>query len=141
MKIVIQRVSQAGINELRIGKGIVLLIGFDKTDDKSKIGVATSKIINLRIFEDQNGKMNLSCLDMKGEILTVPNFTLSADIKSGLRPSFSEGALSKEKAKELFEEFVKSLNASGLKTLAGKFGEHMDVNIQNNGPVTFFLEI
>jgi len=144
MKIVIQRVKQAKVkvNSEVIGnihKGLLILIGAEKGDNKSDVDYLVSKVLNLRIFEDDNSKMNLSVLDIKGEILVVSQFTLLGDCRKGRRPSFDKAAKG-EDALELYENFVSELNKSELKIKTGEFGAHMQVELTNDGPVTLILD-
>lgn len=145
MKAVIQRVeySNVKINGETVGecnKGFMILLGVmqgDTVEDSDKL---VNKIPNLRIFEDENGKMNLSCLDINGEILVVSQFTLCADCKKGRRPSFSNSAPPKE-ANELYEYFVESLRKAGVSRVeTGEFGADMRVELVNDGPVTIILD-
>ncbi len=143
MKLVVQRVSQAkvvvsGETVAEIGKGLLILIGFEKGDLKAFVTKMADKVVELRIFEDFEGKMNLSVKEIDGEILVVPNFTLAADCKKGRRPSFqsSEDPL---KAEEMFNLFVKECEKYGVKVGAGIFGADMKVHLINDGPVTFIL--
>lgn len=144
MKIVLQRVSRACVsvdNEKigSIGRGIVLLVGIKDSDTEKDIEFLSDKCIHLRIFPDENDKMNLSIKDIKGEILVVSQFTLYGDCRKGRRPSFSNAALP-QKAEELYNKFVIKLKESGLKVETGKFQAKMLVEINNDGPVTFILE-
>ncbi len=143
MKVVIQRVKDAKVvsdnNEIaKIGKGLVLLVGFEKGDDISSISQKVKKILNFRIFEDSSGKMNLSVLDIRGDIVVVPNFTLIADLSRGNRPSF-DGGLALKDAEVLFDQFVECIELSNLLVGRGKFGENMVVSLSNDGPVTFCI--
>ena len=143
MHIVIQRVKNARVitedNEIaEIGKGLVLLVGFKKGDDGGSISQRVKKILNLRIFEDSSGKMNLSILDVGGDILVVSNFTLVADLRKGNRPSF-DTSLPPQDAQILFEQFVSNLRLSGITVKTGAFGKQMIVSLANDGPVTFCL--
>lgn len=144
MRILVQRVDSA---EIRIedkvhassGKGLLLLVGVKNGDDEQAAMYLADKVINLRIFEDGNGKMNLSVSDIKGDIAVVSQFTLYADTSCGRRPSFSDSA-KPEKALRLYNFFVDKLKASGLNICEGVFGEHMVVRLENNGPATFIIE-
>lgn len=144
MKALIQRVKRASVtidNELysSIEKGLLVFIGVEKTDEKENSEKLADKIMRLRIFEDEGGKMNRSLLDEKGEILIVSQFTLCGDCKKGTRPSFDSSAPI-EKAIELYEYFVDISKNYGLKTATGKFQAMMDVELINDGPVTIWLE-
>ncbi len=143
MKACLQRVISAKVvvnGEVvgEIGKGIVLLVGFEKGDLPSFVEKLADKVVNLRIFEDEQGKMNLSLLDVKGELLVVPNFTLAADCKKGRRPSF-QSSEEPSRAEEMFNLLINSLSSFGLKLEKGIFGADMKVHIVNDGPVTFIL--
>jgi len=143
MKIVLQRVKSAstkinGEIVAEISAGLVLLVGVDRSDDSATAKSAAEKILSMRIFEDSAGKMNLSAKDIKAEILSVPNFTLSADISGGNRPGFSKAA-SPDSARKLFDEFNSALSGSGLKVLAGVFGARMEIGLVNDGPITFVI--
>jgi D-tyrosyl-tRNA(Tyr) deacylase len=149
MKIVIQRVrkSYVKVNDQivsEIGKGLNILVGFSNEDKEgnvlNKLSKAVEKIINLRIFEDSNGKMNLSVMDVDGEILVVSQFTLYGDVLKGRRPSFDR-SLNKEEAKKLYDEFIKLLKENYSKVKEGIFSAKMEVGIINDGPVTFILEL
>ena len=144
MKIVLQRVSYGSVtvdSELvgEISKGLVLLVGVGKEDTTTQANFLAEKILNLRVFEDEDGKMNLSALDIKAEILAISQFTLYGDTKKGRRPSFVEAA-PPEKAQMLYEYFVEQLKKSSLKIETGIFRADMKVQINNDGPVTFILE-
>jgi len=149
MKIVIQRVKKSYVKVSdqivsEIGKGLNILVGFSNEDKEdniiSKLNKAVEKIINLRIFEDDNGKMNLSVMDVDGEILVVSQFTLYGDVLKGRRPSFDK-SLNKEEAKKLYDEFVKLLKKNYPKVKEGIFSAKMEVGIINDGPVTFIFEL
>jgi D-tyrosyl-tRNA(Tyr) deacylase len=114
-------------------------LGIGKDDTVETVQKLTNRIPRLRIFEDNQGKMNLSLIDIGGEILVVSQFTLYADTEQGLRPSFTN-ACEPTKAKELYERFVSELRYSGIKTATGIFGARMNVKLENNGPVTLILE-
>ena len=143
MKLVIQRVTRASVtieNKLfsSIQKGALVLFGVEKDDSKDMLEYYAQKLLKLRIFEDEQGKMNKSLLDIKGEILVVSQFTLCADCKKGTRPSF-DNAKEPKSAKEYYEKFVRILKTSGLNVQTGVFAAHMDVELVNNGPVTIIL--
>lgn len=145
MRIVLQRVSRATVRvEQRkitsIDKGIVLLIGIGKGDEVLDLPQLAQKVVDLRIFEDQAGKMNRSLRDVEGEILAVSQFTLYGDTKKGRRPSFSKAA-SPQEAKPLFDAFISALKAKGVPVKTGVFGAMMEVELVNDGPVTFILEL
>lgn len=144
MRAVVQRVtsSKVVVNEEVVGaisKGLNILIGISKEDTIEDLLYLKDKILNLRIFEDKDQKMNLSLLDIKGEILVVSQFTLYGDCRKGRRPNFmnAEGG---EKANILYEKFVELLKESNLKVETGIFGADMKVDIQNDGPVTLILD-
>lgn len=143
MKLVIQRVKEASVtidNKLfsSIQKGLLVLFGVEKDDSEDMLEYYAQKLLKLRIFEDENGKMNKSVCDTGGEILVVSQFTLCADCKKGTRPSF-DNAKEPKTAKEYYEKFVKILKASGLSVKTGVFAAHMDVGLVNWGPVTIIL--
>lgn len=145
MRIVLQRVSRATVRvEQRkitsIDKGILLLIGIGKGDEALDLPRLAQKVVDLRIFEDQAGKMNRSLRDVEGEILAVSQFTLYGDTKKGRRPSFSKAA-SPQEAKPLFDAFISALKAKGVPVKTGVFGARMEVELVNDGPVTFILEL
>ena len=144
MKLLIQRVNKASVKidnkEIaHIGKGLLIFIGLCKDDTEKMFDKVIKKILTLRIFHDKNNKMNKSILDINGEILIVSQFTLCATIKSGTRPSFSS-ALEPKKAKELYEKFVYMFNTKYPMVKTGKFGAYMQIELVNDGPVTFMLE-
>ena len=144
MRVVVQRVtsSKVIVNDNIIGsidKGFNLLIGFSKEDTEEDLLYLKDKIVNLRIFEDENDKMNLSLLDVKGDILAISQFTLYGDCRKGRRPNFME-AEGGDKAKALYERFIELLKETNLKIETGEFGTHMKVDIQNDGPVTIILD-
>ena len=144
MRLVIQRVLSAQVEvegELiaRIGKGILVLVGIGKNDDGSSIEWLANKTVNLRIFEDENQKMNLGLRDISGEILLVSQFTLYADCQRGRRPGFDQAALPGIAEKQ-FNEFVQAVNSLGITAQTGRFGADMKVSLVNDGPVTIILE-
>lgn len=144
MKTVIQRVSQAdvkvdGIVAGEIGYGLLLLVGIDENDSTADVDWLVQKILNLRIFGDDEGKLNLSVKDIKGEILYISQFTLIADYKKGNRPSFINAA-KPDKAVPLFEYFKSEIAKSGLRTESGIFGADMKVSLLNDGPVTIVMD-
>jgi len=141
---VIQRVNSSSVtvdSEVvgKISKGLNILLGVKKGDKKEDITKLVNKIVNLRIFQDENDKMNLSLLDIKGEALIISQFTLAANVKKGRRPSF-DSSEKPDIAKDMYKQFVKEFEFLGVHTQTGIFGEHMDVNIQNDGPVTFIVD-
>ena len=143
MKLVIQRVDSASVtieNNLHssIKKGLLVLFGVEKDDSEGMLEYFAQKLLKLRIFEDEQGKMNKSVLDIEGEILVVSQFTLCADCKKGTRPSF-DNAKEPKAAKEYYEKFVEILKKSGINIKTGVFGAHMQVELVNNGPVTIIL--
>ncbi|KUK83525.1 MAG: D-tyrosyl-tRNA(Tyr) deacylase [Pelotomaculum thermopropionicum] len=122
-----------------IGRGLVVFLGVGRGDTLNDAGYLAGKVANLRIFEDERGKMNLSVLDIEGAVLAVSQFTLYGDCRKGRRPGFSE-ALPPEEARGLYDHFVEKLKGSGIRVATGCFREHMQVKIINDGPVTFLLD-
>lgn len=144
MRAVVQRVSSSkvvvdGVTIGEINKGFNVLVGISKEDTLEDLKYIKEKIINLRVFEDENEKMNLSLSDIKGDILVISQFTLYGDCRKGRRPNFmnAEGG---EKAEKLYNTFVEMLKETPLKIETGKFGADMKVSIENDGPVTILLE-
>ena len=145
MRVVIQRVNKAQVtidNEVvgKIKRGFLLLVGLREGDDLDQVKKAASKIAKMRIFEDENGKTNLSLKDVNGEILSVSQFTLLANTKKGNRPSFVE-AMRPPKSKELWEDFNQELENKGFHVETGEFGADMQVSLENDGPFTIVLDI
>ncbi len=144
MKVVLQRVKEASVSvdgEIagQILRGLVVFVGIANGDEETDADYLIEKIINLRIFSDEEGKFNLSLLQINGELLVISQFTLLADARKGRRPSFTDAAIP-DVAKRLYEYFVKRLKESGLKVATGIFAAHMLVNILNDGPVTIVLD-
>lgn len=144
MRVVIQRVSEANVtvdNAIvgSISKGYMLLIGIDENDETQDADWLVQKILNLRVFGDEEGKLNHSVMDIQGEILCVSQFTLIADYKKGNRPSFIKAA-KPDKAIPLFEYFKTEISKSGLKVESGIFGADMKVALINDGPVTILMD-
>jgi D-tyrosyl-tRNA(Tyr) deacylase len=144
MRALLQRVSTASVTVehkviSRIGNGLVVLLGIGHSDGEKQAIFLAEKIANLRIFEDAQGKTNLSLLDVKGEAIVVSQFTLYADARKGRRPSFTDAALP-DVAEPLVDQFVELLRGHGVPTQTGEFGAHMQVEIHNDGPVTIWLE-
>lgn len=140
----IQRVSKANVvidekENGAIGRGFLLLVGVEEEDTKEDVDYLTRKISNLRIFEDEAGKMNLSLREVKGEILSISQFTLHADTKKGNRPSFIKAA-KPQKAESLYEELNQNLRNEGFKVETGVFGADMAVSLINDGPVTILID-
>jgi len=145
VRVVIQRVNHAqvdigGKTVGKIGKGLLLLVGIKEGDELATIKKAADKIAKMRIFEDENGKTNLSLKDVKSEILSVSQFTLLANTKKGNRPSFVH-AMRPPKSKELWEDFNEELKNDGFKVETGKFGADMQVSLENDGPFTIVLDL
>lgn len=141
----IQRVKHAkvevgGESVGEIKHGILVLLGVEKNDDEAKAKKLSHKVMNYRIFSDQQGKMNLNVQQVKGELLVVSQFTLVADTQSGNRPSFSTGA-SPQLGEELYNYFINCCQLADMPCLGGKFGADMQVSLLNDGPVTFQLQV
>jgi D-tyrosyl-tRNA(Tyr) deacylase len=144
LRAIIQRVNHGLVSVdqktiAKIGDGLVILLGIEKEDDRGKADFLVKKITNLRVFSDQEGKMNLSVLDIHGSAIVVSQFTLMADTRKGNRPSFINAA-PPEMASPLVDYFVESMQKSGVETQTGEFGAYMQVEIHNDGPVTILLE-
>ena len=144
MKIVLQRVLRSSVSVSdevigEIGRGLMVLFGAEKGDDDEAVNALADKVLNLRIFSDDQGKMNRSCLDVRGEILVVSQFTLAGNCSRGRRPGF-DNAAAPEEAERLYENFIEKLVESTLKIQKGRFGADMQVALVNDGPVTFILE-
>ena len=144
MKVLLQRVSYAQVTSRqrllgRIGRGLLVFLGVGKGDSAGQVKELIDKILNLRIFENEQGRFDSSLLDVGGEILVVSQFTLYADCKKGRRPSFTEAAPPHE-ALPLYEKFIEELKLRGVRVESGGFGERMEVKLVNEGPVTIFLE-
>lgn len=144
MRAVIQRVKQASVTVDgekvgSINKGLLLFLGVHRHDGEKELAWMVDKVINLRLFEDQDGKMNLSLADIDGEILIVSQFTLYGDCRKGRRPGFSQAAPPKQ-AQVLYEKFITAVQQKGLTTASGTFQAMMDVALVNDGPVTLLLD-
>lgn len=144
MRAVLQRVKKASVtvdNQIvaSIDKGLLVFIGIHRLDSEKEINWMADKIVNLRMFEDDNGKINLSLDDIRGEILIVSQFTLYGDCRKGRRPGFSEAA-PPNGAQILYEQFIDVIRKKGLKTSSGIFQAMMDVSLTNDGPVTLLID-
>ena len=144
MKALLQRVSRASVSVSgevvgRIGKGLVVFVGVANGDTEKDVQYLAQKTTNLRLFPDEEDKLDLSALDINGELLLVSQFILLADTRKGRRPSFI-GAAPPAQAEELFEQFVEQARATGLKVETGRFQQNMQVEIHNDGPVTILLD-
>ena len=144
MKALLQRVGEASVrvgDEVvgRIGQGLVVFVGVAAGDNEEDVEYLVAKTVGLRIFADESGKFNISVEDIKGELLLVSQFTLLASTRKGRRPGFTEAA-PPEVAEELFERFVERARATGLGVATGRFQQHMQVEIHNDGPVTIMLD-
>ncbi len=144
MKVLVQRVISSSVevnNKIvgKIDKGIMLLVGFTQNDTSKEIDYMVDKVINLRIFDDENGIMNRSLLDISGSILSISQFTLYADASKGRRPSYTKALTSKETI-VLYNEFNDKLRSKNIKVETGIFGEEMKVSLINDGPITIMLE-
>ena len=144
MKAIIQRVKHASVTidgkiYSQISEGCLVLLGIDKTDTNENADKIAEKLVNLRIFEDEQGKMSKSVKDINGELLVVSQFTICADLKKGNRPSF-DNAMMPNEANRLYEYTVEQIKKFEVPVKTGVFGAHMEVDLLNNGPVTFILE-
>ncbi len=144
MRAVIQRVRNArvlieGKEHSRIGEGLLVLLGVEQGDTDDDARALAKRVVELRIFEDEDGKMNRSLVDARGELLAVSQFTLLGDCRKGRRPSFIQAARP-EQANPLYEQFVRAVGDHGVKVSTGVFQAMMDVELTNNGPVTLLLD-
>ena len=144
MRILLQRVSRASVTvrgELvaEIGPGLLLLVGVGKDDGFGEYDRLAEKVVNLRVFEDERGKMNRSLAEAKGDILVVPQFTLFGDVRKGRRPSW-DAAAPPDIAADRVEAFARALEARGATVRRGAFREHMEVELVNDGPVTLWID-
>ena len=144
MRAVVQRVEEAfvtvdGVKKGRVGRGFLVLLGVGADDAETDAVYIGEKVAKLRVFEDDEGKMNLSIFDIGGEVLAVSQFTLYGDARKGNRPGFSSAA-PPEKGEELYRKFIETLKNRGLKVEEGVFGAHMKVHLVNDGPVTILLD-
>ena len=144
MRAVVQRVSRARVtvgDEVtgEISRGLLVLLGVGNEDDQASADYLSDKIVGLRIFEDDSGKMNKSVTEVGGGVLVVSQFTLYGDVRRGKRPSFDDAA-PPEKARALYQYFVERIRAAGLRCETGKFQEMMQVDLVNDGPVTILLD-
>ncbi len=144
MKIIIQRVKEAcvsinGKEMARISKGMVLFVGVGKEDSLGDVGYCVKKCVELRMFEDNQGKMNFSCQDVEGQALVVSQFTLMGNCNKGRRPSF-DAAARPQMARHLYELFIEKVKETGIVVKTGQFQAMMDVELINDGPVTFIIE-
>ncbi len=144
MKVLVQRVLSSSVevdNKIvgQINKGLMLLVGFTDSDTDKEIDYMVDKIINLRIFDDENGVMNKSLMDVNGSILSISQFTLYADTRKGRRPSYIK-ALNGDKAILLYDKFNNKLKEENIKVETGIFGADMKVSLINDGPITIMLE-
>ena len=145
MRVVLQRVNQGSVsvddNQVaQIGTGLVILVGIGPADTNEIVSAMADKVAQLRIFEDAEGKMNLSVKDVQGEAIVVSQFTLYADTRKGRRPSFTDAA-KPELAEPLVHHFAEQLRLAGVPTQEGVFGAHMVVKIENGGPVTIVMDL
>jgi D-tyrosyl-tRNA(Tyr) deacylase len=144
VRVLLQRVSRASVSVrgdlvARIGPGLLLLVGVGRDDGFGEYDRLAEKVFNLRVFEDEDGKMNRSLMEIGGEILVVPQFTLFGDVRRGRRPSW-DAAAPPEVAADRVEAFARALEARGTKVERGAFREHMEVELVNDGPVTLWID-
>lgn len=144
MRVVLQRVKEASVTVdgevlSSIGTGLLALVGIEDGDTEADADHIAGKIAGLRIFPDDDGKMNLSCLDLGGEVLAISQFTLHGDARKGRRPSFVRAA-APDKARPLMDSLLEKIKAAGLRAGTGRFGAHMEVALVNDGPVTILLD-
>ena len=144
MKLIIQRVKSAKMSvnnnfKCEINRGIVAYLGITHEDDIKDINYCVDKLIHLRIFDDKNGKLNLSVQDIKGELLIVSNFTIYGNTKKGRRPSYTDSAAANE-AQEIYNLFVKKLEQTGIRFETGEFGQYMRIVSENDGPVNLIID-
>jgi D-tyrosyl-tRNA(Tyr) deacylase len=144
MRVVVQRVSRASVrvdrqDVGRIGSGLLVLVGVANGDTDADAEYLAQKIVELRVFEDSSGKMNLALGEVSGSVLAISQFTLLADCRKGRRPSFSQAA-APDVAQPLFDRFVETVRQRGIPIQTGQFGAHMDVELVNDGPVTLLLD-
>lgn len=144
MKALIQRVDKASVSVDdsivgKINRGLLVLVGVSIDDTDKDIEYLVDKVLNMRIFPDEDSKFNLSVKDINGEIMVISQFTLLADTRKGRRPSFTEAA-PPDKAEAMFNDFVRLISGFGLNVQTGKFQQHMIVDITNNGPVTIMVD-
>ncbi len=144
MRVVLQRVNHAAVSidgetVGQIKKGYLLLVGLAPDDNDDQLDWMVHKIVNLRVFEDENGKLNRALADVAGEILSISQFTLYADVKRGNRPGFSKAA-KPEIAEPLYDRFNEKLRAAGVHVETGRFGADMKVELENDGPITIIYE-
>lgn len=145
MRVVIQRVSRAAVRVEgetvgAIGRGLLVLVGLETDDGPEQIEKAARRLATLRVFEDDQGRMNRGLDEVDGAVLAVSQFTLAGSIRKGRRPSF-DGAMSGDRAEPLFERFVELLRSHGIEVATGRFGAMMQVELVNDGPVTFIFEL
>lgn len=144
MRVVVQRVSEASVkvNNNIVGEikaGLLVLLGVGEDDNLNDLDYLVDKVLGLRIFQDENDKMNLSLLDIEGELLVISQFTLYGDVRKGKRPSFTNSA-HPDIAEKMYTEFINKCISKGVKTEKGIFGADMKVNLINDGPVTILLD-